>query len=489
MLEYTALPTDTIARAKIRGVEQGCFEDPTLDGTDFNYYAHVSKFVTIRMALFRKDRHIRTIATIDISTAFLQSHRYKPHEPRRYVKFKDPVLKEWRYYYLLGPIYGQRSAPIRWEDTIAGWLVNDMKFDRGENEPCVYYNSERDILIIIYVDDLLMDGAMKNIEWFITKLRGRFECKDPEFLTLDNMIDYVGMNITLDSARISIDMTEYATKIVGRMEARFGELRYASVPINKAITDLSSISKEDETFFRSILGAIGWLVNTIRIDLAYAFSRIAQHMAKPNQGALDALQYLGRYIAGTTNLTLSAPVKSESNTWKFYTDSDWVGNREEQNKCRSQLGYLAMLNDAPVIWKSTTIIRQHPHESMDASGIMPPVLSVGEGETMAATAGIMEFMSVSYISSEAHLEDFPQPMIINMDSTVAESFMKNSCLKTKMKHIDVRQTWVRTIRDASIAVPCHIKSEDNLADIFTKILLKIAFVRIRDKLMWSTINH
>ena len=82
-----------------------------------------------------------------------------------------------------------------------------------------------------------MDGAMKNIEWFISKLRGRFECKDPEFLTLDNMIDYVGMNITLDSARISIDMTEYATKIVGRMEARFGELRYASVHINKAITD------------------------------------------------------------------------------------------------------------------------------------------------------------------------------------------------------------------------------------------------------------
>ena len=84
---------------KIRGVEQGCFEDPTLDGTDFNYYAHVSKFVTKRMALFRKDRHIRTIATIDISTAFLQSYRYKPHEPRRYVKFKDPVLKEWRYYW------------------------------------------------------------------------------------------------------------------------------------------------------------------------------------------------------------------------------------------------------------------------------------------------------------------------------------------------------------------------------------------------------
>ena len=186
------------------------------------------------------------------------------------------------------------------------------------------------------------------------------------------------------------------------------------------------------------MGAIGWLVNTVRLDLAYAFSRIAQHMAKPNQGALDALQYLGRYIVGTTNLTLSAPTKSDSNTWAFYTDSDWVGNREEQNKYRSQLGFLATLNEAPVIWKSTTMIRQHPHASMDNLDIMPPALSVGEGETYAATAGIMEFMSVSYINSEAYLDDFPQPMIINMDSTVAESFMKNSCLKSKMKHIDVR---------------------------------------------------
>ena len=143
-----------------------------------------------------------------------------------------------------------------------------------------------------------------------------------------------------------------------------------------------------------------------------------------------------------------------------------------------------MLNDAPVIWKSTTIIRQHPHANMDTLDIiMPPALSVGESETYAATAGIMEFMSISYINDEMHLEDFPKPMIINMDSTVAESFMKNTCLKTKMKHIDVRQTWIRIIRDASIALPHHIKSVNNYADIFTKILLKIAFTRIRDKLM------
>ena len=71
--------------------------------------------------------------------------------------------------------------------------------------------------------------------------------------------------------------------------------------------------------------------------------------------------------------------------------------------------------------------------------------------------------------------------------TAYNTELANASDGPKIRNYDV----VRTIRDASqaIAVPRHIKSEDNLADIFTKILLKIAFTRIRDKLMWSTINH
>ena len=36
--------------------------------------------------------------------------------------------------------------------------------------------------------------------------------------------------------------------------------------------------------------------------------------------------------------------------WKFYSDSDLAGNLEPQNKRRSQSGYVAMLNSAPVLW-------------------------------------------------------------------------------------------------------------------------------------------
>ena len=57
-----------------------------------------------------------------------------------------------------------------------------------------------------------------------------------------------------------------------------------------------------------------------------------------------------------------------------------------------------------------------------------------------------------------------------MDNTTAEAFANNNAKKTKLKHIDARQEWVKVLRDKSILVPVHVPTKRNLADIFTKIL-------------------
>jgi hypothetical protein len=62
---------------KARGVKQGFLEDREFsDGPDFNYYAHVAKFLIVRVALFRYKRGTRCVAIKDIRTAFLQSDPY-----------------------------------------------------------------------------------------------------------------------------------------------------------------------------------------------------------------------------------------------------------------------------------------------------------------------------------------------------------------------------------------------------------------------------
>ena len=482
-------------RMKARGVIQGCFENEDADGENFNYYAHVAQLTTIRSLLFVTPREYFVYATVDIGTAFLLSDDFDKNEPPRFAKFKQPLdgyskdkpfkLKDvpFTYYRMTGPVYGLRSAPIRWETTLAEHLCKEMGFIRGENEPCVYHHGSMEITMVLFVDDILAYGRKANVEQMFTILDKKFPLREIQWLTPETPIGYVGMIIQQKGKHVSINMKPYCESLCSLAKKHFGTLRQASIPITEPITNLDPLSKDDQKLFRTLLGSVGWLANTARIDLAYAHSRISQHLANPNQGALSAIKQVIRYITGTLDLgiTTKAPL-TKSNVFTFYTDSDHAGNREPQNNCRSQLGMLAILNGAPFLWKSTV---------MSAVSFSPvisetlPALSVGEAETTAIANGILEFLRASYVAEEENILDFPSPMAIYTDSSVAEAFMANTCLKTRMKHIDVRQNWVKLIRNAQIAVPVHCPSADNLSDWLTKILSKAKFISNRNQLMSS----
>ena len=143
----------------------------TADGENFNYYSRVAKFDSVRMSLFRPNRGTRAAALKDVSVAFLQSHGYEGFY--KYICFKDPVTGVWEYYRQSGPIYGEASAPVRWEDTFGPWLV-EQGFERGENERCVYYHPDKDLTVITYVDDVYADGERADIEWIFNEMDERF---------------------------------------------------------------------------------------------------------------------------------------------------------------------------------------------------------------------------------------------------------------------------------------------------------------------------
>ena len=54
---------------------------------------------------------------------------------------------------------------------------------------------------------------------------------------------------------------------------------------------------------------------------------------------------------------------------------------------------------------------------------------------------------------------------------------KDYCLRARW------QEWVKMLRNKSLVKPLHVPSEDNLADIFTKILDKPTFINLRDRLL------
>ena len=70
-----------------------------------------------------------------------------------------------------------------------------------------------------------------------------------------------------------------------------------------------------------------------------------------------------------------------------------------------------------------------------------------------------------------------------MDNEAARIFTNASAQKTKLKHIDCRQEWVQALRNKNIIQPAHVPTDDNLADLMTKILEKKTFVGLRERCM------
>jgi hypothetical protein len=204
-----------------------------------------------------------------------------------------------------------------------------------------------------------------------------------------------------------------------------------------------------------------------------------------------------RYLKGTKRLGLRQPLNSAdielniqqlNNTatqpdygWKFYSDSDFAGNSEVQNKRRSQNGWICMLGDAVITYGSNVSGVAFANADIGESHAD---ISSGAAEIYAAANATYEMLQLSYIADELGIP-FPKPMLLQVDNTTAEIFANDTAFRSRLKHIDARQEWVKTLRDHDLVKVIHVSTNDNLADIMTKILPVATFIRLRNLMMFE----
>ena len=78
---------------------------------------------------------------------------------------------------------------------------------------------------------------------------------------------------------------------------------------------------------------------------------------------------------------------------------------------------------------------------------------------------------------------YPTPIELCVDNSTAVAFSQGQTRRSKLRHIDARQSWVEALRDDSIVKFKWVPTKDNLADIGTKLLDTLTFERLRDELM------
>jgi hypothetical protein len=142
-----------------------------------------------------------------------------------------------------------------------------------------------------------------------------------------------------------------------------------------------------------------------------------------------------------------------------------------------------MVDGAPVHWTSKVASVAFAHPDI---GEAHADMSSGACEVYAAGNAAQDMLHFSYCIEEMGIAEsvsFPKPMTLLMDNAAAEIFTNDTAFRTKLKHIDVRQQWVKVLRNKSVIIPKHVPSLDNLADLFTKILGVDDFIRLRDQMM------
>ena len=135
-----------------------------------------------------------------------------------------------------------------------------------------------------------------------------------------------------------------------------------------------------------------------------------------------------------------------------YCDADWAGDREDR---KSTTGYCTLIGGNLVTWKTKK----------------QKVVSCSSAE---AEYRAMRRLTTECIWLKQLLGDlgvvFESPITIHCDNQAAIHIASNSVFHERTKHIEVDCHKVREAIEMGTILPCYTRSEDQLADVFTKAI-------------------
>ena len=182
----------------------------------------------------------------------------------------------------------------------------------------------------------------------------------------------------------------------------------------------------------------------------------ARFQANPKESHLSVVKRILRYLKHTPSIGLWYP-KGASFTLLGYSDSDFAGCRVD---CKSTSGGCHLLGRSLVSWSSKKQISV--------------ALSTAEAEYIAAGACCAQilYMKQSLLDYGVVLDRIP----LLSDNESAVKIANNPVQHSRTKYIDIRHDFLRDHVARNDILLYGVRSEDQLADIFTKPLDGAPFV-------------
>ena len=330
------------------------------------------------------------------------------------------------------------------------------------NDQCVYIHPRRQILVGVYVDDLVICGKLiQDVEKVKQSLALHFPIKD---LGLIDTI--IGWKITRDRLTRSLKISQ-AHYINDTVES-FGldKVKTYTSPLDGYSGILPAGQDEqlaDDSAYLSAIGSLGYASNSTRPDISFAVSQLASFNSSPVQRHWNSVCRVFRYLKGTENYCINysfGPVSDEFSSalkLQLFSDSDYASDITSR---RSVSGYILMVGGGPVSWQSK---RQ---KSVATSTMEAEYVALFEASKHAVW--VTRFLKDLHVSDQL-IDDNGLRTFTDNQSALALARGTNSA---RTKHIDVAYHFTREcVTNGDIAVE-YIPTNHMIADVLTKPLTR-----------------
>jgi hypothetical protein len=217
----------------------------------------------------------------------------------------------------------------------------------------------------------------------------------------------------------------------------------------------------DQTLYRSMIGSLLYLTAS-RPDIMFSVCMCARFQASPKETHLIAVKRILRYLKHTPSIGLWYP-KGALFELIGYSDSDYARCKVDR---KSTSGGCHLLGRSLVSWSSK---KQNS-----------VALSTAEAKYIAAGACCAQilYMKQTLLDYGVVLEKIP--LLCDNESVV--KLANNPVQHSRTKHIDICHHFLRDhVAKNDISLE-GVRTEDQLADIFTKPLDEATFCRLRNEL-------
>ena len=192
-----------------------------------------------------------------------------------------------------------------------------------------------------------------------------------------------------------------------------------------------------------------FLAQVCRYDIHYVVNKLARVMSKPSKAHMGATKYLLRYLAGSTDFSITYRQKGFKLT--AVSNANWERNPDNGKFTSS---YIILLSNGPISFK------------VGIQGLTAQLTM--EAELVAAALAMKEAVFCSNMMLELGFKEGFGSVPLYIDNTSAFPLAGNRTYSPRAKHIALRYLFVQELVEEGKTTIHFWKTQDHIVDLGTK---------------------